>query len=108
MTRFAWFPLVLTMALSSAGCLTSTPPPEDASSRDPEKTKGTGTRDTATTTAGPSNPGTGMNTEGGPGSLGEGLGAGSGTGSGSGPVNAGNANAAPSGPTGAGGPTGGR
>lgn len=105
MTRFAIIPLLCSLSLSSVACLTSTPPPQDASSRDPEKTKGTGARDASNATPGASNTGTGTNTEGGPGSLGEGIGSGSGTGTGSPPAGAGNMNAAPgngSGPTGGG------
>ena len=71
------------LAFASVGCLTSTPPVNDASASDPENSKGTGARDLTNATPGPSNPGTGEG-----GSTGN-IGAGSGTGSGTPPGNAG-------------------
>jgi hypothetical protein len=71
------------LTFASVGCLTSTPPVNDASADEPQNTKGTGARDLTDATPGPSNPGTGS--AGAPGS----IGAGSGTGSGTPPGNAG-------------------
>ncbi len=71
------------LAFTSAGCLTSTPPANDASADDPQNTHGTGARDLTNATPGASNPGTGAG-----GATGS-LGAGSGTGTGTPPGNAG-------------------
>jgi hypothetical protein len=82
--RLQWVAPVTLSALLSVGCLTSTPPANDASASDPQNSKGTGARDLTDATPGASNPGTGE--EGGPGSTGKGIGAGSGTGTGSPPA----------------------